>query len=117
MTIRSAKATLDIAYRQVVRSAAGDDYLRRMTETCLRAVEALGRRDAQPTAADANLGRELHRLAGGTAAVGLAALAASLRALENSCQSRLQPGELDSLWQSCRASVQDCRAALSSEGS
>ena len=117
MANQSAEATLDIAYRQVVRGAAGEDYLRRMTETCLSAVEALGRRDAPAMASDADLVRELHRLAGGTAAVGLAALAASLRALENSCQSRLQPGELDSLWQSCRASVQDCRAALSSEGS
>ena len=117
MANESAETTLDIPYRQVVRSAAGDDYLRRMTEACLSAAEALGRRDAQPMPADAELVRELHRLAGGTAAVGLAALAASLRALERSYQARCQPGELASLWQSCRAKAQDCRAALPSEGS
>ncbi len=108
---------LNEEFRQAVRAAAGTAYLRGMTDRCLDGVDALIPEAMSVPAGTPQLVRELHRLAGGTAAIGLPGLAGSLRALEHAYQDSCEPALLRGLWERCRASAQECRAALSSEGS
>lgn len=108
---------IDVPYRREVRAAAGREHLQSMTEQCLGAVEVLATREKATTRKSPELVRELHRLAGGTAAVGLCALASSLRALEKSYAAGSDPAVLQELWARCRGSAQASRAALGSEGS
>lgn len=114
MQARLTHAIFDLPYRQEVRAAAGDEYLRAMTRQCLDAVEALVARDVAAGTGDAELVRELHRLAGGTAAVGLCALAATLRQLEALHRDGGDAARARALWDRCRADAQSCREALAS---
>lgn len=101
----------------MVRTAAGSEYLQAMTARCLASVNTLASDPVGGAAGTPQLVRELHRLAGGTGAVGLPVLAASLRALEHAYQSACEPALLADLWERCRSSAQACGAALSDEGS
>jgi HPt (histidine-containing phosphotransfer) domain-containing protein len=113
---RSATPALDEAYRQVVRAAAGAEHLRQLTERCLARVDALGSEAAEHASGAPLQGRELHRVAGATAAVGLPSLAAALRALEEAYERPGSPELLSVLWDRCRAAALAVRAALSAEG-
>jgi HPt (histidine-containing phosphotransfer) domain-containing protein len=108
-------AAFDEEYRKTVRAAAGQGYLRAMTERCLMSVNVLASGAIVSAPSSPELVRELHRLAGGTAAIGLPALSASLRALERAYQEHSDSALIDQSWQRCRACVQACGKALSAE--
>lgn len=108
---------LDEEYREMVRGAAGDEHLREMTERCLARVDALVSEATERAPGATALRRELHRLVGGTAAVGLPSLAASLRALEQAYRRPGAPELPSGLWDGCRAAALAARAALSRNGS
>lgn len=114
---RSTLPAIDDAYRQVVRAAAGGEHLRRMTERCLVRVDALVARGTERASRAPSLRRDLHRLAGATAAVGLPSLAATLRALQQAYERPGAPGLLPGLWGECAAASLAARGALAAEAS
>lgn len=106
-------ATLDPDYRKMVSDAAGVPYLDNMTQECLQPVQALL---AEQPALDEALRSRAHRLAGGTATVGLPALAAALKALEKACSSHTQP-EAAPLYAACHERLAEVYSALAAEAS
>ncbi len=107
-------AVLDTDYRKMVSDAAGPAYLDAMTKDCLQQVESFVAERAAPGEATRS---QAHRLAGGTATVGLARLAAALKALEKAC-GEPPPGDAWlALQAGCEASLREAYAALEADAS
>ncbi len=107
-------AVLDNEYRKMVSDAAGDAYLDTMTTECLAAVQSLL---AQTLAPGEDVRARAHRLTGGTATVGLPALAASLRAIESACKTPGDPAAWEGLQAQAQARLAEAYAALDAEAS
>lgn len=106
-------ASLDHDYRKMVSDAAGVPYLDNMTQECLQSVQAL--LQEQPALGEA-LRSRAHRLAGGTATVGLPAVAASLKALEKTCSAQPE-ADAAPLYADCQARLAEVYEALAAEAS
>lgn len=101
MNSPSATAVLDTEYRKMVSDAAGEAYLDTMTADCLQQVQSFI--TLRPQAGEATRS-QAHRLAGGTATVGLPALAAALKAMEKACGAPLP----DDAWQVLVTACETC---------
>jgi HPt (histidine-containing phosphotransfer) domain-containing protein len=112
-TMTSLLATLDTSYRKMVRDAAGQPYLEKMSADCLQTVQAL--LDTPPEASEP-LRRQAHRLAGGTATVGLPALSAALKALEKA-SVQAPAVNLEPFYSDCRDGLRSAYEALATEAS
>lgn len=105
---------LDAEYRKMVSDAAGQPYLDSMTADCLQQVQAFI--DSQPAPGEETRS-PAHRLAGGTATVGLPSVAAALKALEKACATPPADDAWQALLAGCAASLQAAQAALEAEAS
>ena len=109
----SSPAVIDGEYRKMVSDAAGAAYLDTMTADCLKQVEALL---AQRPAPGDSICTQAHRLAGGTATVGLPLLADSLKALEKNSGSAADEA-WSALYDSCDAALRQTYEALAADAS
>ena len=110
----TASPLIDSDYRKMVRDAAGDDYLRAMTDECMALAQAL--LQERPAPDDATRARA-HRLAGGTATAGLLQVAAALKALEKACGANPADDAWSALLADGQAALAAAQAALSAEAS
>ncbi len=114
MNSPSSPAILDGDYRKMVSDAAGAAYLDTMTADCLQQVEAFLVQRAAPDDATRT---QAHRLAGGTATVGLPQLGNRLKALEKGSSGTSADAAWNALYDDCDAALRQAYEALAADAS